>query len=310
MGFFAPLALVALPLMGVIIALYLLRMRRPSAPIASLELWDESVRDREANTLWQRLQLSALLVLQLLVLLSLILALARPWLKQEDVGRRNVVLVIDTSASMAALDGVSGRRTTRLEAAKSKALEMVDRLQTGDLASLITAGSHASIIVAGSDDKAALRSAVSDLTVQMAAPTNLVGALKLANALAARQGNATIWVLSDGRFAPTREQVGPLSASLQFYRVGRSAENQAITALSLGQENGAPGLFLQVQNGDVVEVTRRVDVVIDDVPWTARNLTIAPGATQEMIIEDVPIGARVIKAGFSVPDTLPIDDQA
>src|SRR5687768_3910921 len=238
MGLFAPFALLALPLLGLIIALYLLRMRRPSAPIASLELWDESVRDREANTLWQRLQLSMLLVLQLLALLALIVALARPWVTQVEAGRRNIVLVIDTSASMGALDGMPGRRVTRLEAAKTKALDLVDGLQAGDLASLISAGSHASIIVSGVDDKAALRSAISGISVQVAAPTNLVGALKLANALAARQGDASIWVMSDGRFAPTKEQVGPLAASLQFFRVGRSSENQAITALTLGQQQG------------------------------------------------------------------------
>ncbi|MEO6456781.1 MAG: VWA domain-containing protein [Chloroflexia bacterium] len=310
MGFFAPFALVALPLLGAIIVLYLLRMRRPSAPIASLELWDESIRDREANALWQRLQLSALLLLQLFALLALIAALARPWVTDNVTDRRSVVLIIDTSASMGALDGAQGRRITRLEAAKDKAFEIVDGLQSGEVASLITADSHASVVISSADDKARLRSAISGLTAQAAAPTDLVGALKLANALAARQGDSIVWVMSDGRFAPTKEQVGPLTAALRYFKVGQSSQNQAITALSLGQHQGSLRLFIQVLNADDGPVTRRVDVVVDDVPWNARELTIPPGATQELIIEDVPVNARVIKAGFSVADTLPIDDQA
>ena len=79
MGLFAPIFLLALPLLGVILVLYLLRLRRPLAPVASLHLWSVLTRDREANTLWQRLRVSLLLLLQLLALLALILALARPW---------------------------------------------------------------------------------------------------------------------------------------------------------------------------------------------------------------------------------------
>ncbi len=309
MGLFAPLALVALPLLGAITVLYLLRMRRPSAPIASLELWDESVRDREANALWQRLHISVLLVLQLLVLLALIFAIARPWVIDDTVAGKNMVLIVDTSASMGAADG-GGRRTTRLDVAKNKALELIDGLQSGQISSIISANSHSTVLISAVDDKARLRSVISALESQPAAPTDIVAALKLANALAAKQGESEIWVLSDGRFAPTKDQVGPLVATLEYFQVGRTSDNQAITALSLDDVEGSMKLFVQVFNADVVPVTRRIDFVVDDVPWDARNLTIPPGATQEIILDNVPLGARVIGAGFSVPDTLPIDDHA
>src|SRR5919199_4064661 len=104
MGFLAPLALATLPLIAVILALYLLKLRRPVAPVASLHLWGSLTRDREANALWQRLRVSMLLLLQLLVLLILILALARPWVSASAAIVRHVILVVDVSASMGATD--------------------------------------------------------------------------------------------------------------------------------------------------------------------------------------------------------------
>src|SRR2546423_4115745 len=100
MGILAPLALAALPLLALILALYLLKLRRPSAPVGSLHLWSALTRDREANSLWQRLQVSTLLLLQLLALALLIVALARPWLPTTEPVGEHAVIVVDVSASM------------------------------------------------------------------------------------------------------------------------------------------------------------------------------------------------------------------
>src|SRR5207253_5287397 len=99
MGLLAPLALAALPLIAIILALYLLKLRRPVAPVASLHLWGSLTRDREANTLWQRLRVSLLLLLQLLALVVLILALARPWVPSSEPVGQHVIVVVDVSAS-------------------------------------------------------------------------------------------------------------------------------------------------------------------------------------------------------------------
>src|SRR4051794_13596116 len=114
MGLLEPLAFFALPLLVAVVALYLLKFRRPSAPVASLRLWNVLLRDREANSLWQRLQVSVLLLLQILALLVLILALARPWANAAIQTARNIVFVIDVSASMGTTDADSGGHKTRL----------------------------------------------------------------------------------------------------------------------------------------------------------------------------------------------------
>jgi Ca-activated chloride channel family protein len=310
MGLLAPiLALVVLVPLGIIIALYLLRLRRPMAPVASLHLWSVLMRDREANTLWQRLKVTPLLLLQILALLVLTIALARPWISSSQPIGQNVIFVVDVSASMGATDARERGLETRLQAAQRKARSVVDDAAQGATMTLISSDDHASIIVPTTDDKARLRSAIDDLAVRPAG-TDLAEAVELAGAVAARQGNSVIWIISDGAFPATIDQTGEVQAQVRYFPVGTNSRNQGITALSLQQDAGSLSLFVQIMNADVVTANRRLDLAVDDAPWNARTVSIGPGLTTELIIEDVPITARVVAAQLALPDSLPADDQA
>ncbi|HEX8229579.1 MAG TPA: VWA domain-containing protein, partial [Chloroflexia bacterium] len=309
MGILQPLALLALPLMGFIVALYLLRFRRPSAPVGSLHLWDNLTRDREANSLWQRLQLTGLLLLQLLVMLALILALARPWVPSGSAAGRNSIIIIDTSASMGAMDGDRTVRKSRLEAALEKARSIVDDLPQGATAAIITSDEHAAVRVPPTEDKSRLRDGLSGLAPQPTG-TNMTEAMQLASVLAQKQSNAVIWVLSDGVFPATGGNGERVEAQVRFFPVGNAAANQAITAISVDQRGGSLGLFVQITNADSLTVTRRLDVLVDDAPWNARTVSLGPLETQELIVDDLPIDGRVVAAHLAGLDELEIDDTA
>lgn len=308
MGLLAPIALAALPLLGIVLALYLLKLRRPQAPVASLHLWESLTRDREANSLWQRLRVSPLMVLQLLVLLVLILTLARPWVpSSEPVGRQSII-VVDTSASMSATDGEQRGERTRIDLARERARQIVDTMPQGGTATLISTNTHAEVLVPATADKSRLRAAIDNLVSQPAG-TDITEAMKLVRALAARQANSAVYILSDGDFKPLADEE-PIKAEINFEVFGRGPANQGITALSLQQQPGNLQLFAQVVNSDAVTVTRRLDFEVDDSPWTARTLTLAPGATQEFVLDDVPLEARVVKAQLSGYDRLAMDNVA
>jgi Ca-activated chloride channel family protein len=311
MGILEPLALLSLPLLGAVIVLYLLKFRRPTAPVASLRLWDVLTRDREANSLWQRLQVSLLLLLQLVALLVLILALARPWVPSSVASAQNIVLVVDVSASMSASDADDNGSKTRLQAAKERATQIVNDMPQDSTATLIASDNHASIVVPATADKARLRSAISSLRAN-AATTDLTEALRVAHAAISGKGKSVMWVLSDGAFPPLAgaDAGGTLVEYRFFFPVGKVQPNQGITAMSLRQEAGAIGLFLQVANSAPVSVTRRIDVSLDDAPWNAHSVDVGPGSTEEVIIPDVPVGARVVQATLAGHDALGIDDEA
>src|SRR3990170_6944726 len=124
MPFATPLALLGLLFVPLVIAMYLLKLRRDEAVVPSTLLWHRLVADVEANAPWQKLRRSLLLLLQLLLVLALALLAARPFVERPAGLARDLVLVIDASASMAATDELP----TRLEAAKAKALAALDAL--------------------------------------------------------------------------------------------------------------------------------------------------------------------------------------
>src|SRR5262249_61429932 len=111
-------------------------VRRRERTVSSLLLWSAALRDREASTFFQRLHRDPLLLLQLLALLALALALARPVATVMGQGARKVVVVLDTSASMKARD-VS---PSRFEVARAGAASLVRGLGEGAEVMVIEAG--------------------------------------------------------------------------------------------------------------------------------------------------------------------------
>ena len=156
MNFLAPAAFFLALLLPILVALYLLRLRRTEREVPSVYLWRKMVRDVEANAPWQRLRANLLLLLQLLFLIALMVALARPFTWAEGAGGQALILILDTSASMGATD-VS---PTRLEAAKDQARSLVDSLPEGARLTVIAAGSEARVLISSSRDRRAGRLAI------------------------------------------------------------------------------------------------------------------------------------------------------
>src|SRR5215813_5566070 len=133
MSFLAPVALALSALAIPIILLYMLRLRRRDVQVSSTMLWQQILRDREANAPWQRLKRNLLMLLQLLILAALVIALARPFVAVPTVTSGRTALLIDASASMNATDV----QPNRFEVAKQQALDLVDSLNDRDTLAVI-----------------------------------------------------------------------------------------------------------------------------------------------------------------------------
>src|SRR5215510_551569 len=133
MSFLAPVALGLGVLAAPVILMYMLRLRRREVEVSSTLLWQQLLRDREANAPWQRLKRNLLLFLQLLILAGLVLALARPYMEVPTVTSGRIALLIDASASMNATDV----QPNRFEAARQQALSLIDSLNDRDTLAVI-----------------------------------------------------------------------------------------------------------------------------------------------------------------------------
>lgn len=310
MTLLAPLALVLLALIPPIVALYLLKLRRQDYEISSIYLWQRFVRDLEANAPWQRLRRNLLLLLQVLFMLLLILALARPATRAEGVAGQSLVIVLDTSASMAATD-LPGQRS-RLETAVDAARDLVTNLPDDARVTLIAAaGGEADLLLSASRDRGRALAALADARSGTALDSNLDPALALAEAIVAREPEAEIVLISDGA---VRVEAAPGGRAVRFIPVGASGANQAISALSVTPGAEGPTLFVQVRNYHDQAVQRRLVVRVDDRPFAAFDLDLPARGHAEQVVPlgGLPAGARTVEAYLSPgeADVLALDDRA
>jgi von Willebrand factor type A domain/Aerotolerance regulator N-terminal len=310
MSFISPLALLGLAFLPAVVAMYLLKLRRDEAVVPSTLLWQRLVADVEANAPWQRLRRSLLLLLQLLLVLLLAALAARPFLERPAGLARDIVLVIDTSASMAATDVAPDRLT----AAKRLAVDALRDLPAGAKVSVVAAGRTARVVVNATTDLGRVRAAVEDLAVTPASG-DLGDALNLADALAARSADAEILVATDAALAsrPTTA----LEHTVKVLQVGRDRKNQAIVALAVrqGSSGVTRSVFVSVANLDIEPAQRRLQLYGDGVLLEARDIVLDPQARSEAIIDDVPTGVGVVEVRLAAApegaaDALALDDRA
>ena len=253
MPFAAPLALAGLALLPLVIAFWMLKLRRTERTVGSTLLWQRFGEDLQANAPWQRLRRSFLLLLQLLLVVLLALVAAQPFTERPATLARDLVLVIDASASMAATDVAP----SRLEAAKALALDALKDLPAGGRVSVVAAGATPRVVANATTDLGRVRSAVAGITATPAT-ADMGEALALASALAARAGDAQVLVATDAAFTPPADV--RVAAPVTVLQVGRERGNQAIVALAVRSAPTAVtrSIFISVANLDLAPTTERV----------------------------------------------------
>lgn len=313
MPFATPLALLGLLFIPAVIAMYLLKLRRDEAVVPSTLLWSRLVADVEANAPWQKLRRSLLLLLQLLLVTALALLAARPFLERPAGLARDIVLVMDTSASMAATDVVPDRLT----AAKQVAIDALKELPTGGKVSVIAADRSARIVVNESTDLSRVRQAIEAIPVTRSRG-DLGDALELASKLAARSGQAEVLVATDAALAS--KPATRVGAPVKVLAVGRERKNQAIVALAVRTSPSAVtrSVFISVANLDLEVANRRIELWGDDRLIEVRDVRVEAQARADVIVDDLPREVRTVEvrligtdpASTAAPDQLAVDDRA
>ncbi|MDP9482402.1 MAG: VWA domain-containing protein [Chloroflexota bacterium] len=319
MPFVAPLALLGLAFIPLVVAFYMLKLRRDDAVVPSTLLWQRLLADVEANAPWQRLRRSLLLLLQLLLVAILAILAARPFLERPAGLAGDLVVVIDTSASMGATDVAPNR----LEAAKAAVIDALRDLPAGGRVSVIAAAGSARVVANGTTDLGRARQTIESLTVSNA-PGDLADGLRLASALAARASDAEVLVATDAALAATPD--ARVDAPVRVLRVGRDAKNQAIVAVAVRTAPSAVtrSVFVSVANLDLESAQRRVELWGDGILLEARDLFLDAQSRADVSIDDVPrdvgiVEVRLVAGGAAVsggsgpavaPDRLAADDRA
>jgi len=305
MGLLLPIALSLAGLSLPIVFFYVLKLRRPEQVVSSTMLWEQVLRDRQANAPWQRLRRNLLLLLQLLILFLLVLALARPYSEISTFSQGNAVVLLDASASMQATDV----KPSRFEVARDRARQLVDGLGPNGTMTLIAVVDVPRVLASVTNDRAALRQALAQ-----AQPSNTEAdweaALILAAASAQQAPDTTIVLLSDGGLPPDLTTRLPGAGKLRYVPIGFSAENRALAALAVVEGPSGPRAFARVSNPGPQPATALVEIWVDGALYDARTLALPARGEQSITLDDLPLETRHVRATIAGDDVLSLDDTA
>ena len=300
-----PLGLLALLSLPLILALYSLRPTRRRVEVGSTLLWREALRERRRGLGLEKLLRNLGLLLLLLFALLLSLGLAAPeWLATAS-DRGDVVLVVDTSASMQAeADG-----TTRFELARREAAALIGELSDDSRLLLMTSGRHAVLRSPFSADRRDLLDRLDAL-----APGDEAGrpreALALALSLLRHRERARVVFVTDGAFdaAPAFGNV-----DVEYRLVGSARDNVAITRFDARREIGSEDRFqvlvgMRSHAAETVEVP--LSVTLEGQTLVEEQVSLAPGEQRTLVWPFRGRAAGRVMATLGVDDGLDADDRA
>lgn len=249
------LAALAVPL----VLLYVLKTRRQRVRVASAALFDLARREAAARDPWKKLVPELALLLQLLALILLSIAFARPVSKSAGYDADSVVIVLDRSASLGTRVRLqpgdkNGSSPTRMTRSKEAANKLVDELGIGAEIAVVVAGRDAQLASplsrGGRQAKAAIQAVEAGLV-----EGDVQAALDVArDLLRARAGRRRVVLITDGALARTPtwldEEAG---AGLDFALIDAPAAGAA-------REGNVGIVRVDVRRGPTASAADRVEV--------------------------------------------------
>lgn len=302
-----PAAFAFLAAIPVILLLHSLRYRRRDVQVSTLFLWEQVMREAHGSLGLRRLIQNLPLILQILLVLLLTLALANPALTKAVKRSKDIVLVLDTSASMQTRTS----QGTRFDLAKQRALDVVQALPSGRQMAVIAAGHQPQVVTFYTAEKALLRQLISQIQVTDA-PGNMREAILLA--LSFTQGRLTqeVVVIGDGAYQHLADLELPRS-QVRHIQVAGGGDNVGIIRFAfrkLIQTEPGYEVLIAVKNfspepRDVpLQLTLRGDRLL------ARQLKLEPGEEAAIVTELAGRLRGVVHAEILVDDAFALDNHA
>ena len=133
-----------------VIMLYILKRKYKEEIISSSLLWKEVYKNTRANTPWEKFKKNILLLLQIIIILSVILALMSPFISIGGRSYKNVIIVIDNTASM---NTIYNDSNSRLEQGKTLAKEYLNSTKEGTNTYIISYDGTSNLLLNGDFNK-------------------------------------------------------------------------------------------------------------------------------------------------------------
>lgn len=299
---------------AVVVVFYILKLRRRAVPVPFSRIWDSVLRDKQATELFSKLRRMLSLLLQLALLALMVLALGDPKPKEDLREGRHLVLLIDGSASMKAVDV----KPTRLAQAKSEAEKIVRGLGASDRAIVVQMGSVPTPRSSMSGDQTELLQAIGQVTASDIR-ADLEAGLSFGRDSLRGLPHGELVVIGDGAYGDTSELSARVSlegAEPRFVPIGKSSKNLSISEFSVRRyplDKSRYEVMLELANLNDTPADVELELSGDGMIVDVTRLKLGPNEKLPRYYQDLAGASRTLTARIKATpgsDDLPADDVA
>ncbi len=306
MGFINLLAFGYLASIGLVVLLYVFNKKKNVVHVSSLIPWgilkEDSVRSKV-------FKIDLLFVLQTLLILLLIFFLVRPYLKSSiiNISGKNVVLVVDSSASMQTVED----NETRFDKARTQALKMIGKLGQEDKMMIISSNYSSRVVSDFTDDKGKLNKTITGLMPKDTG-TNLDEGVSLGVSFLKNAERGEMYVLTD-RSASSINFTNLKSGNIKFITFGEDSANVAITSFDVYQDMFKDyrerEAYVTIENYANEIKTVRLSVYLNDEIIMEEELELSGNEQKTLRIMNLN-APGILKASIQADDFLLVDNTA
>ncbi len=324
---------------ALVVSAYIIKMRRRRFEVPFAQLWQRVLQQKDANSLWKQLKRLISLLLILGILGVILFAALDPTLGAVDRKARSVVILVDASASMKAMDGDEGGTKSRMDIAKVKAKSLVDSMGGGDLAMVMKVDGQATPMSRFTNDGPMLDKIIDDKVTASDTPADIVRALGAAADALRDRPNPLIVIISDGAYpddqlkrvdwgnastaARNLAAVDLSKIDVRFMPVGRRDDNVGIIAFNVRRyiaNKAAYEVFIEIENFGKKPAHRLLTLYNGQTAVDSKQIDLLPGQHIRQIYPKIPGGEdNQLRASLRPPrgsdsegstDAFPLDDTA
>jgi hypothetical protein len=302
---------------ALVVVFYILKLRRRAVPVPFSRIWDSVLRDKQATELFSKLRRLLSLLLQLALLALLVLALGDPKPKEDLREGRHLVLLLDASASMKAVDV----KPNRLAQAKAEAEKLVRGLGASDRAIVVQMGSVPTPRSSMSGDQTELLQAIGQVTASDTR-ADLEAGLSFGRDSLRGLPHGELVVIGDGAYgdaaalAAVSERVHLEGAEPRFVPIGKSGKNLSISEFSVRRyplDKSRYEVMLEIANLNDAPADVELELSGDGVVVDVTRLKLGAKETLPRYYQDLAGASRTLTARIKAApgsDDLPADDVA
>ncbi len=306
MGFLNLLAFGYLSLTGIVVFIYFFSKKKNIVHVPSLIPWGIIKEDRVRSKIFN---VDLLFWLQILLILLLVFFLAHPYLKSNfiDISGKNVVLVIDSSASMQTREDDG----SRFDQAKSQALKIVGKLNQWDKMLVISSDYSSRIVSDFTNDKSKLNKTINNLTPRDTG-TNLDEGVSLGASFLKNVDRGEMYVLTDQ--SPSSINISNLKlGNIKFFKYGKNTANVAITSLDVYQDMFKDyterEAYVTIENYSNENKDVKLSILLNDEIIKEYEFVVAGSEQKTLDINNLN-ASGILKASIQTDDFLSVDNTA